>query len=385
MNAIALYDRKPGSVFATVQGDIDLSSADGRTMARVMIAFANKSSMDTSRRVARKHLEVAQKGVVTGGKRPFGYEDDKITINEREAAALRQAVTDVMAGYPMHGIVRQWNAAGITTPFGNNWVQSTLRNLLTSPHIGGYRVHRGVIARDDLGNPVMANRPPLIEPATSDALRTFLADPSRKIANAHRGPRKRLLSGLLRCGICGKGMSADFHAREKVHTYICKAPSSRGGCGRIAVSGPRVDELITKVVLERYARIQLPVEAEPWGREAELQEAQRRIQELMTSYTSGQLSSDLVFPAISKLEKRINELKAERATFTVQQAVAANRPENVADVWDDYDVLQRRMAIEMLIQAVVVNPATKKGGRFDSNRISVVWRADEQSLPSAPH
>jgi len=34
-------------------------SSDGRTMARVLIAFANKSSMDTSRRTARKHLELA--------------------------------------------------------------------------------------------------------------------------------------------------------------------------------------------------------------------------------------------------------------------------------------------------------------------------------------
>jgi site-specific DNA recombinase len=44
---ISIYDRKP-LVFATVQGDIDLSTPDGRTMARVMVAFANKASMDTA-------------------------------------------------------------------------------------------------------------------------------------------------------------------------------------------------------------------------------------------------------------------------------------------------------------------------------------------------
>jgi site-specific DNA recombinase len=50
---ISIYDRKP-LVFATVQGDIDLSTPDGRTMARVMVAFANKASMDTARRVAAR-------------------------------------------------------------------------------------------------------------------------------------------------------------------------------------------------------------------------------------------------------------------------------------------------------------------------------------------
>ncbi len=39
------YDGRP-LVFATVQGDIDLSTPAGRTMARVMVAFANKASMD---------------------------------------------------------------------------------------------------------------------------------------------------------------------------------------------------------------------------------------------------------------------------------------------------------------------------------------------------
>jgi DNA invertase Pin-like site-specific DNA recombinase len=44
---IDIYDRKP-LIFATVQGSIDLSTPDGRTMARVLVAMANKSSMDTA-------------------------------------------------------------------------------------------------------------------------------------------------------------------------------------------------------------------------------------------------------------------------------------------------------------------------------------------------
>jgi site-specific DNA recombinase len=70
--SIRIFDSRK-LVFATVQSDIDLSTSDGRTMARIMVAFANKSSMDTSRRVRRKHLELARTGVPTGGWRPFGY------------------------------------------------------------------------------------------------------------------------------------------------------------------------------------------------------------------------------------------------------------------------------------------------------------------------
>lgn len=95
--AIEIYDRRDGLVFATVQGDIDLSTPDGRTMARVMVAFANKSSMDTSRRVKRKHLELAQKGVPVGGNRPFGYTADKVTMEPQEARLIREAARDILA------------------------------------------------------------------------------------------------------------------------------------------------------------------------------------------------------------------------------------------------------------------------------------------------
>src|SRR5215468_8507423 len=94
---ISIYDRKP-LVFATVQGDIDLSTPDGRTMARVMVAFANKASMDTARRVARKRLENAMNGVGSGGHRPFGWFDNGETILYYEADHLRQAARDILAG-----------------------------------------------------------------------------------------------------------------------------------------------------------------------------------------------------------------------------------------------------------------------------------------------
>ncbi len=43
--AILIFEMRPDLVFATVQQDFDLSSADGLTMARVMIAFANKAKI----------------------------------------------------------------------------------------------------------------------------------------------------------------------------------------------------------------------------------------------------------------------------------------------------------------------------------------------------
>ena len=56
---LAEYYKRP---VETVTGQLDLRTSNGRAMARVLVAMANKSSEDTSRRVARAQLQEAQQG-----------------------------------------------------------------------------------------------------------------------------------------------------------------------------------------------------------------------------------------------------------------------------------------------------------------------------------
>ena len=56
-------------------------------MARIMGAVARKESDDKSRRIQRKHEEIALAGSPSGGgTRPFGYESDHRTVRPAEAA-----------------------------------------------------------------------------------------------------------------------------------------------------------------------------------------------------------------------------------------------------------------------------------------------------------
>jgi len=58
---------------ATVSGDLDLSTHEGQLLARITGAVARKESDDKSRRVRRKHDELAAAGRGSGGgTRPFG-------------------------------------------------------------------------------------------------------------------------------------------------------------------------------------------------------------------------------------------------------------------------------------------------------------------------
>src|SRR5438132_886966 len=58
---------------ATVTGDVDLSTSQGRLMARTYGAFGAHESEVRSERIRRKHQELAERGRVSGGgTRPYG-------------------------------------------------------------------------------------------------------------------------------------------------------------------------------------------------------------------------------------------------------------------------------------------------------------------------
>ena len=372
--AIKIFDNREGMAFATVQGDIDLSSPDGRTMARVMVAFANKSSMDTSRRLKRKHLEVAQSGALLGSHRPFGYEEDRVTLRPGEVELIREAATDIISGVALHAIARRWNAQGVKTSYGNIWRQAPLRAMMLSPRLAGFRVHHGEKARDADGSPVMAQRPAILDLETWEAVGATLLDPARTGNHVHRGGRKRLLAGIVRCGLCGTPMTSDKDHRRLVHTYVCKSATTNGGCGKVAVSGEPVDLLVTELVVTYLSSRELNAEVEPWSGDGELLEATRRISELMAAFTNGDLSKEVVFPSVQKLEDRASQLRSERSAFLRERSLVASRPTNLDELWPGLDIDQRRAIIESVLGSVIVNPAPVKGGRFSPDRVEVVWR-----------
>src|SRR5262245_66580541 len=84
---------------ATVSGDVDLSTHEGQLIARIQGAVARKESDDKSRRIRRKHEELATAGKVSGGgSRPFGFEADKRTVRPEEAEVIREGARRTLAG-----------------------------------------------------------------------------------------------------------------------------------------------------------------------------------------------------------------------------------------------------------------------------------------------
>jgi site-specific DNA recombinase len=99
---------------ATVSGDVDLSTHEGQLIARIQGAVARKESDDKSRRIRRKHEELAAAGKVSGGgSRPFGYEADKLTVRPEEAEMIRECARRALAGDSLRSICLDLNDRGV--------------------------------------------------------------------------------------------------------------------------------------------------------------------------------------------------------------------------------------------------------------------------------
>src|SRR5437764_2654454 len=101
---------------ASVSGDIDLTTPDGQFQARILGAVAKKESDDKSRRIRRKHEELALNGKVSGGgSRPYGYEGDKLRVVPAEAAIIKECVRRCLAGESLRSITINLNARDVPT------------------------------------------------------------------------------------------------------------------------------------------------------------------------------------------------------------------------------------------------------------------------------
>lgn len=372
---ITLHERHGIRIQTVVSGEDDLSTADGRMVARIKASVDAAEAERTAERVARAHLAHAQAGRPVGGTRPFGWDDDKVTLRPVEADAIRKAATDLLSGLPARRIADEWNAAGfVTTGQGKPWTGQAVRQVLLSPRLAGWRVHRPTgaawspvptVAIGTDGQPVRGTWEPILTDAEHRAVVAALAKPEGRSRVPRRGARHYLLTGLLRCGRCNSVMYAN--SQKGAHYYTCRDN------GHInSASGRAVDAIVTEVALRHLEAVELDAPQPAFAGQGRLDQIGEQVAELMAAFTAGTLSGAVVFPAVQALEAERDALAAQR---TKAEAAAFGPDLTHLDraTWAELDTDRQRAALEALFAAVLIRPTTRRGNQFDAGRLEVVW------------
>lgn len=378
---IDLFDERKQRVFATVTNEVILSAADGRTMARVMVAFANKASHDASRRIQRKHLELARQGKPNGGPVPYGWNKDG-TVDREAAGHIRAGQKQLLAGVRVGTIRTDWQRRGLGHPREGTTrlAHHHIEHMLTSPRLCGYRTYKGEILLDNDGQPVIGDWETINTVEEWEAVCAVVAerkrkDPGRSLA------RKYLLSGIARCGLCHAKIRGQANNRRapgsKAATFTYQCSVVNGGCGKVGRVGEPVDEFIISLVLAEQrerAAVSVAAPAEQWPRLAELVAVEADIAELTQAAKNKKITVSTLLQLLPDLERNRDELKLERGRFNKERHQAESL---FADVGEDFRSLpiERQQALVLhSLSAVLIHPAGRGRRKFDPSLIEPVWR-----------
>jgi site-specific DNA recombinase len=364
-------DRAHLTHLSSVQGEIDLSTHDGRFHARIMGAVARKESDDKSRRAVRKHLELAQRGKPPGGLRPYGYTQDRQVVPE-EAAIMREATRRLLAGETLMAVATDLNRRGIPTARGAEWSCHVLKHIVINPSNAGHRTLKGRIVGPAVWEPILTEQ-------ESQRVRSLLTDPARRL---NRSARSYLLSSLLRCANCGAKLGArPNHTRP---AYACIAGPASRNCGRITILAEPVESFISEAVLYR---LDSPALAHALRRrpdrtrdlddlEQQIANDQAQLEELAAWWADKKIEGPEYLVARNRIADR---LTSSRARFSQRDTNKSLRVliDQAADLrrrWADLNLHQKRAVITAVLDHVVVSAATTRTKHVDVGRLNPVWR-----------
>jgi len=359
---IDLADGK-GVALASVGGDVDLSTDNGRMYARIKGAVARAEIERKSARQKAANRQRAEAGRPHAGRRTFGYSPDGLDIVPEEAAEVVQAADALMAGVSIRGIAVSLNERGATTTAGNPWKPTQVRRILSNPRHAGIRVYNGV----EMGDGAW---PAVIDRETYAALLAILSDPSRHRAGR---PRRHLLSGVATCSVCGGKIFGCTEKRGPV--YMCETRR------HVVRRAEDIESLVSDVLVERLSRLDAAeLFASPGDdqRLADLVAEERalttRKNGLSVSFAEGLIDKAQLVAGTGRLNAKLETARAEIASLARTPDMAdLVKSHDVAATWASMDTDRKRTVIGLLLE-VVLAPAGRGARVFDPEKVRLTWR-----------
>jgi site-specific DNA recombinase len=262
---IELSARTGLQIHTVVSGPVQLDTADGRAIARVLAVIDASEAERTSERVTRAKLQRAEQGLWHGGPHtPYGYRYApaangrglELAVDPERAALVREACRRVLRGDSLTGIASTWNPRGLRTTTGMPWRPQNIRKMLVRPSTAGMTERDGVLYQGAW--------PAILSRTQWDAARLILLDPRRDTRSFRQKATRYPLGGLLFCGRCDRPLVSN--PLRGVPSFIC-SPTGRGGCGKIRIQSDHLERYLLEKIGERDST-QLESQAQSHVRQA---------------------------------------------------------------------------------------------------------------------
>ncbi|MFD4376601.1 recombinase family protein [Streptomyces sp. NPDC058486] len=374
-NELLEWAQRHGKYIVCVEEGFDLSTPQGKMMARMTAVFAEAEwDMIQARILNGVQSRLENRSWLTGAP-PTGYSIKAVEGGKRKVLEIDQEFHPyveeifrrVREGQSTHRIARDFNSRGVLTwgdhlrkvkgekTKGTQWQSTIINKFIRSSWVPGIYTYKGEAILGDDGEMVILPEEPL---ATMDEW-TDLMDrikPAPKVEGAEsRTGAKSLLSGVARCGECnspvtslvGSGHTRKDGTKVPGHRYYrCSNKFKGGTCSTgLYVRADVLDMWVDQEILGSVGTWDMYERAGVGPSQArELQSAKARLGSLEAQYIAGEYDGEGQEESYRRIHRG---LSAKVALLEKQEAERANPAvkatgKKYGEVWQSKDQGDRR-------------------------------------------
>lgn len=379
---ISLVERTGVALASVVSGNADLSTADGRMIARILAAQDAAEAERIGERVKRAAQQRIASNKPHWSSRGLGFEKGGQVIIPEEAEIIREAASRIAhEGWSLGMVTRDWNERGIPTlRTAKGWSSIAVRRVLLSPRIAGLVADKGEIVGKFTDDPI-------ITPELQAEVRAATAARKAGMRVTYK-ERRHVLAGFLVCGKCGHPIKMNARLNEdgslrKDSYVVCS--KSQFGCGRISRNLLMLDEYIDGLVRLRLESWRPVGALEPSPEDVEasqslrgrLRELEEDIAELQQAFEAGGMRFRDYNAALNAL--RAQQEASERALSALLAPTYTPDDLDASATWIDGSLAERREVLGILIDHIRLLPM---GGGIGPQKVreripettEVIWR-----------
>ncbi len=299
---------------------------EGIILESVLEGLAEYYSLDFVQKTIRGKKESIIKGKHASGHVLFGYKLDEnkyYEIDEKTAPIIKKIFYDYVKGVSISEIVRTLNNAGLKTKVGQVWTRPKIHHVLKNIKYAGVYEGYGVQSKEII--------PCIVDLETFNAAQKKLEE-NKLIGGKHKAKHKYMLSGKIKCGICGTSMCGKYsitnkrtraitcyywcNAKKETRNVTCTSKSIKRDLIENLVLKNTIEIILKDDFIENIASQIVKLNAMEYDAEslidtykAELNDIKTKINNIMNAIENGTSSKRMV-ERIAELEER--ELQIEQ-------------------------------------------------------------------------
>ena len=325
-------------------------------------------SANLGQEVTRGMRESASRGFYVSAKAPYGYQKVKVNDAGKERFKLepispgseivKQIYSEYLRGTGVKSIVKTLNGEGIPSPRKKEWNKAQIHNILHNESYTGTLVWCKTSIRNLTPIRVVNAWPALVDITTFNTVQRMLTERSPKIMNPRRVSSRYILSGLARCGHCGRALGGREAKNGRNTYYVCCSKDKKGpdACPAHYIPSQKLERAVIDKIQERIlteanlremvGMVNEEIDSVIGGNterittiDAELQDIKKRLARHFEALEAGKLTQDDLGSRIHELrgrEKALQvtkwELEALVSASKVQLADEQSIKESLADL-----------------------------------------------------